>query len=238
VDDAFARSMVPHWDELCRTLSRDVVTMEAEEAQAYEAALQASIAKPAAAPVAVFQKVRRKIVGYSFFAVFCALVGLFCAYLSTRPYNDAKASRELVYIAAGMLALGVLLGWLARKNWRVGQTPFLILSQESVACRGLDRPVPWSDIDSIGVTGGFSVITQFFLKPQALLPKRIPGHAIRVFSRKPRISLLGPQPRGMSMADYCTLLQDYFMAAQARAAIRSAKREEETSVPLLGAPLL
>jgi Zn-dependent protease with chaperone function len=236
VDDAFARSLVPDWDGLCRTLSHDVVAMETEERQDYEAALQASIAKPAAAPVAVFQKVRRKIVGYCFFAAIGAMAGLFCAYLSTQPVKEAGASRELVYIALGMAALVALLVWRIRKNWRLGQTPFLVLSQENISCRGLDRPVPWSDIDSIGVTGGFSVITQFFLKPEAVLPKRLRGHAIRVFSRKPRVSLLGQQPRGMTMADYCTLLQDYFLAAQARAVVQAARHEDDAIVPLLGAP--
>ena len=97
---------------------------------------------------------------------------------------------------------GLLLQILARFARR--RIPFLVITRAGLRCQGLADPlVPWSAIEYARVSDNPIVCTDFFFKPDAVLPVRDRSRAnVQLSRRRRQLSIRGPVPRGMTLEDY------------------------------------
>ncbi len=103
-------------------------------------------------------------------------------------------------VVGGGLVLQFLPRFLRRR------TPFLVITPAGFRCPGLADPlVPWSAIDHARVSDNPIVCTDFFFRPEAMLPVRDHSRAnVQVSRRRAQLSIRGPRPRGMSLEDYAS----------------------------------
>ncbi len=218
-EDAHLRTLFADWAGLCAAITADTLTVAADQDEEFEATLQTHAALPADAPTVVYQATRRSLlltglVGVTLLAGFAGLTYALLTFTTVKP----SARPVLLLLDAGLVAGVALAALMGALTHRAGRMPFLTLHPDTLACRHLDRPIPWLEIVDIRVVAP-GVHTFINLSPGAALPKRTRGWRVRVSVRRCCVTLLDMTPRGMTLQAYQDLLDGYRSAAYVRDAL-------------------
>ena len=198
-EDTHLRTLFADWTGLCVTLTVDTLTLAAKQDAQLEAVLQTQAVLPADTPTEIYQATRRAllIAGFVGAVLLAAFAGLTYALLTFRT-EPASARQILMAVDAGLVA-GAAIAALLGAGWhRAGRSPFLMMRPDTLACRDLDRPIPWLTIAGVNVVAA-GVHTFLYLVPGTPLPKRIRGWRVRINARRRCVTILGMRPRGMTV---------------------------------------
>jgi Zn-dependent protease with chaperone function len=219
-DDTQLRTLFADWPGLCVTLTVDALILASEQDELLETVLQTHAALPPDTPTNIYQATRRAqlIAGIVGGVLLVAFAGLTYALWTFRTEPPSDRPVLLLLVDVGLVA-GVALAALLGAGWRrAGRTPFLTMQPDTLACRDLDRPIPWLEIVGITVVAA-GMHTFIYLAPDALLPKRIRGWRVRVNARRRSVTILSMAPQGMTVQAYLDVLEAYRIAAYARDAL-------------------
>jgi hypothetical protein len=218
-EDTHLREFFADWIGLRVTLTIDTLTLATEQDELLETVLQTHAALPGDTPIEIYQATRRAllitgVVGGVFLVAFAGLTYALLAFRTEPP----SARQVLLLVDAGLVA-GVVLAALLGAGWRrAGRTPFLSMQPDTLACRDLDRPIPWREIAGFNFVAA-GVHTFLYLAPGTPLPKRIRGWRVRVNARRRCVTILSMTPRAITVQAYLDVLEGYSVAIYARDAL-------------------
>ena len=121
----------------------------------------------------------------------------------------------VMFLAVGGGLLLQMLPRFLRRN-----TPYPAITPMGFRCPGLaDGLVPWAGVEHAVVSDDPIVCTDFFFKPGVALPVRDRSRAnVLVNGHRRMVSIRGPAPRGMTLAEYGATIGGTIEAAQAAGA--------------------
>ncbi|MGI4799324.1 MAG: M48 family metalloprotease [Janthinobacterium lividum] len=216
----FARGLFSNWAALCSAVSADAIGVAASNRAARTARLRETAGQVTEAVVEILSDWRKTAAAWGTAASVFLGAGLLLAYwLVFLTVSDPAHIPLFWLLVAGLLAIGaacVLRGILL---WRGRNTPLITLSAEGFLCRGLDRMVPWIGVERLNMTRQHSTHVFIHLMETTKLPKRVSGWGVVVSARRRVVTMLGVRPRGLSPDGFAELIQRYWTAACARAAL-------------------
>ena len=226
----FARSLFADWAGCCAAVSADAIGIASVNRSERLARLRQAASQPTDTSVAVLNDWRRASVfwgciGVVFLGV-CALVGYVLAFSTV----DASQVQTMWLVAGGLLIVGAACLLRVAQLWRMRNVPLITLHAEGFACRGLDRMVPWVGVQRINLARQRSAYVLIHLTETTKLPRRVSGWGVMVSARRRVITMLGVTPRGLSAERLMALIETYWTAASARAALQE---EEEPAFSMI-----
>ncbi len=217
---AFARGLFQDWAGLCAAVTADAVGVASSNRAERTARLQAAADQVTDTVVEVFDDWRKGAVVWGIAAVAFLGAGLLLGYaLVFLTVSDPSQIPMMWLVAAGLLAAGAACMLRVGLLWRGRSTPLITLFAEGFLCRGLDRMVPWTGVERLNMTRQRSTQMFIHLKTTTKLPKRVSGWGVLVSARRRVVTMLGVRPRGLSPDAFVALIQRYWTAACARAAL-------------------
>jgi len=131
------------------------------------------------------------------------------------PGLDAETTR-LVGLAFAMAGLAYV--FFALRALRRGRLPFLVLRRDGLRHRHLDRPIAWSEVETLEVYDrAGSVVTGLLLHETAPFPRRLGGgRRVKLDPRRRLITFTAVPPRTLKVQGYAELMYRYHDADQAR----------------------
>ena len=228
---AFAGGLFADWEGVCAAVSADAMGVAASDRARRTAQLRQAASQPTEAAVEVLNDWRKPAAVWGMAAVALLGAGLLVAYaLMFLTINDPSQIPTMWLAAAGLLLAGAGCILPAFVVWRARNRPLITLHAEGFLCRGLDRMVPWIGVERVNMTRQRSTNVFIHLKDTTKLPRRVSGWGVLVSARRRVVTMLGVRPRGLSADRLLQLINTYWTAAYARAALEG---EQEAAYSMI-----
>ncbi|GJD73225.1 M48 family metalloprotease [Methylobacterium goesingense] len=217
---------------LCRAATHDFLDAVRTRDAAFRAHLEATVAE-----IGTEARVLRESTRPGAIALLVAggfFIGVALLWLAAGlPGLSASQAGAVMGVA---LACGAVLGGIGGfRLWR-GERTTMILSPDSVAVPGLDRPIPWDSIADLDMTTRQNgVVTRLLLPPEAPFPQRVPGgRKVKLDAGRRIVTITAGLPYRMSVQDFAGLIGRYRQAAQARRVLaETAAASESSQTPVI-----
>ena len=121
-------------------------------------------------------------------------------------------------VGMGFVAAGLAYVFFGLRALRRGRVPFLVLRQDALLHRHLDRPIAWAEVETLEVYDrAGSMVTGLLLHENAPLPRRTGGgRRVRLDPRRRLITFTAVPPRAFKVQGYAELMYRYHDADQVR----------------------
>ncbi len=216
----FARGLFDDWASLCAAVSADAAGLAASSHAKRVAQLREAAEQPTETVVEILGDWRRPAAVWGIVAAVFLAAGLLLAYSVTfATINDPSQIPTMWLVVAGLATVGAAAILRGLMVWRGRNAPLITLHPDGFACRGLDRMVPWIGVERVSMTRQRSTHVFIRLKDTTKLPRRVSGWGVLVSARRRVVTMLGVRPRGLSPDAFVQLINRYWTAACARAAL-------------------
>ena len=217
---AFARSLFDDWPGLCAAVSADAIGLAAANQARRLARLHEAASQPTEADVEILGDWRWPAAAWGVATAVFLGTGLLLADATlARTIEDPSDIPTVRLVLAGLIVTGAACAVRGVLLWRGRNTPLMTLHADGFFCRGLDRMVPWIGVERVNMVHQRSTNVFIHLKHTTKLPKRVSGWTVLVSARRHVVTMLAVRPRGLSPDAFAQLIDRYWMAAAARAAL-------------------
>jgi len=205
-------------DDLFRALTADFVGRARETHRAHRESLETAAGAVGADAVVVRDS--KAAAGW-----FLMVVGLFFAAMAVGvKLQEAQFPEGANAIAGGSGLIGLVFFALGLRMVIRGTQPFATLLPDALVLDGVDRPLPWHEIEQVGyyVVGPPSktraLQLSVFLTEGAAMPGRAKGaRRAKIDRKKRKIQVGSSRFKGMSAQEFAELIHQYRVADEARA---------------------